>query len=208
MNDDLELTPEEKAEFERLPREASPSPLVWERIVRTLRTDGTLQSGAGARRSPAGPRAAASLWAPRWAIAGATMAASLILFVSGMVLGHWMATMSTERAFQMVRENDSAQLAQHAQEAGTAYVSALVALAELQATSERHRASATSFTPDHAASEIRQGKEAALGALYGATFELAKLTPGDSDISRILEILEERRLGRSTAGGERRTAWY
>jgi hypothetical protein len=208
MNDDLELTPEEKAEFERLPREASPSPLVWQRVVRTLRADGTLQSGAGARRSLAGPAAAPSRWMRPWALAGAAMAASLTIFVSGVLLGHWMARTSTERAFQVVREHDGAQLAQRAQEAGTAYVSALVALAELKAASDRRTPGATKLTPAETAFEIRQGKEAALGTLYGATFELAKVAPGDPDISRILAILEERRLGGSAGRGERHTVWY
>jgi len=224
MNDDLELTPAERAEFARLPREASPSPQLWERVVRTLRADGTLQSGAGARRSPAGaaaapvaepgfpalarPLATADRWMRPWALAGAAMAASLVLFVSGMLLGHWIGTTSTERAFRANREHDSAQLAQRTQDAGTAYVSALVALAGLQAASARPAAGATRLASAEVAFEIRQGKEAALGALYGATFELAKVAPGDPDVSRILGILEERRLGGSPDGGERHTVSY
>ena len=46
MNDDFELSAEEKLAFDNLPREQSPSKSLEERIVRALKNDGTLRSAA------------------------------------------------------------------------------------------------------------------------------------------------------------------
>jgi len=224
MNDDVELTPEEKMEFDNLPREASPSEFLWERIVRALREDGTLRSAAGATGTAAGSPVAApgtpglpvshwrsdrsGRWVRPWVVAAASMAASLVLFGSGVLMGQWMGARSTERAFLAVREQDSAQLAQRIQEAGTAYVSALVALSELRATAGPDTGRGRSASSAQAAAEVQQGREAALGALYGAAIELTRITPGDPDVSRILQILKERQLHGTWAGGTRMTVWY
>ena len=45
--DEFELTPEEKMAFQRLPKEAEPSQLLEERVVRSLREEGILGSGSG-----------------------------------------------------------------------------------------------------------------------------------------------------------------
>jgi len=224
MSDDVELTPEEKRQFESLPRDASPSEFVWKRIVRALREDGTMRSAAGATGLAAGsPEAAAgtlgipvSHWRGEvpgrrvrpWVVAAASMAASLILFGSGLLLGQWMGATSTQRAFLAAREQDGAQLAQRVQEAGTAYVAALVALGELRAAAAPSTSGGRAVSSAQVASEIQQGREAALGALYGAAMELARVTPGDPDIARILQVLQERRFPGTGVGGARQTVWY
>ena len=193
MSDETELTPEEKMEFDKLPRDAAPSDFVWQRIVRDLRKDGTL------RRVEAGGRRVRP-----WLVAAASMAASLILFGSGALMGHWMGARSTERAFLAVRVQDGAQVAQRIQEAGTAYVSALVALGELRAAVVPGNGRPST----QAVSEIGQGREAALGTLFGAAFELSRMAPGDPDVERILQILGQRRLQGSGAGTGQTTVWY
>ncbi|MFH0751542.1 MAG: hypothetical protein V2B17_06870, partial [Chloroflexota bacterium] len=180
-----------------LPREAAPSDFVWQRIVRELREDGTL------RRIEAGGRRVRP-----WLVAAVSMAASLVLFGSGAMMGHWLGARSTERAFLAAREQDAAQLAQRVQEAGSAYVAALVALGELRAAAVPGNGRGVSAPPTQADSEIGQGREAALGALYGAAFELARMTPGDPDVAGILQILEQRRHQGTGAGTGQTTVWY
>jgi hypothetical protein len=197
MSDETELTPEEKMEFDKLPREAAPSDFVWQRIVRDLREDGTL------RRAEAGGRR----FRP-WLVAAASMAASLVLFGSGALMGHWMGTRSTERAFLAAREQDATLLAQRVQEAGSAYVAALAALGDLRPVAGRAPALGAPVAPALAATEIRQGREAALAALYGAAVELARLAPGDPDVSEVIRILESRRFQGTGGAGTRQQIWY
>ena len=197
MGDDTELTPEEKMEFDKLPREAAPSGFVWQRIVRDLREDGTLRrvAAGGHRVRP-------------WLVAAASMAASLVLFGSGALMGHWMGTRSTERAFLAAREQDAAQLAQRVQETGSAYVAALVALGDLRPAAGQASPLGPAVAPARAVSEMRQGREAALAALYGAAVELARLAPGDPDVSEVIRILESRRYQGLGAAGTRHQTWY
>lgn len=216
MEDEVELTPEEKMAFQRLPTEAAPPDLLEERIVRALREDGTLRQDATVVRS-GGPADEARPWPTeaeptRWGRFRAwmiplSMAASLVLFGGGVALGHRMGTRSTAEAFLAVREQDAASLALRIQEAGSAYVSALAALGELGGATEQ-RPSGQGAVASHAAQGIEQGRAAALGALYGAAFELARMAPGDADVLRILRILEERRT--RDLGGEpaRNMVWF
>jgi hypothetical protein len=139
-------------------------------------------------------------------MAAAAAAASLALFGGGVWMGQWMGTHSTTEAFLAVREQDAAQLALRIQEAGSAYVSALAALGELRGAEDPGAAGDPVATD--AAREIQQGRAAALGALYGAAFELARMAPGDADVFRILQILEERRtrdVGGTPAGN---VVWF
>ena len=197
MSDDTELTPEEKMEFDKLPREEAPSDFVWQRIVRDLREDGTL------RRAETGGRRVRP-----WLVTAASVAASLTLFGSGALMGHWAGTRSTERAFLAVREQDGAQVAQRVQEAGSAYVSALVALGELRAAAVPGNGRGVPASSTQAVSEIGQGREAAFAALYGAAVELARIAPGDPDVSAVISILQGRRFGEAGAAGERQQVWY
>jgi len=167
MHDDNDLTPEERMAFQRLPREAEPSRLLEERVVRSLRHEGILTSPASAGR-----------WVRSWMLAGAA-AASLVLFGVGLALGQWMGSRSMTQAFLAVREQDAQQVALRIQEAGSAYVAALASLTDLRSAD--------------GPGEYTQGREAAMGALYGAAFELARLSPDDPDVLQVLQILEDRR---------------
>jgi len=203
MNDEVELTPEEKMAFENLPREARPSDLLEERIVGVLRHEGILRSRTERAASPSHPTRVR--WVRPW-MAAAAAAASLVLFGAGVWMGQWMGARSTTEAFLAVREQDAAQLALRIQEAGSVYVSALAALGELRGASDQ--GAAGDPVAIDAAREIQQGRAAALGALYGAAFELARMAPGDADVFKILQILEERRtrdVGGTPAGN---VVWF
>ena len=196
MRDENELTPEEKMAFQRLPREAEPSMLLEERIVRSLRGEGILGRGseeAGAEGLGSGedsrPRTG-GIWLRPWMTAAA-VAASLVLFASGVFLGQWLGTQSTAQAFLAVREQDATQLAMTIQEAGSAYVSALAALSELRVGGAP--GGEAGGGPLLSASDLQQGREVALGALFGAAYELARMSPDDAHVLRVLQILEDRR---------------
>lgn len=221
MTDENELTPEETMAFQRLPREAEPSRILEERVVRSLKEEGIL----GTREEVAGVGAGAILagegrgegtrprgqWLRPW-MAAAAIAASLVLFASGVFLGQWLGSQSTTQAFLAVREQDAAQLAMTIQQAGSAYVSALAALGELRVEElggEEVQEPGGEGGPLFSASDMEQGKEVALGALYGAAFELARMSPDDADVLRILQILEDRKAREEGyAGGSRNVVWF
>jgi len=204
MIDEHDLTPEEEMAFQRLPREAEPSRILEERVVKSLRDEGVL----GLRKVDATgtDRDAGVRWFRPW-MAAASLAASLVLFASGVVLGQRMGSMTTAEVFIQVREQDAAQLALRIQEAGSAYVSALAALGRLEADGRLEE------LPDQTASlqgvDLRQGREVAFGALYGASNELARMSPEDTDVLRILQILEERQAREEgRGGGDRNVVWF
>ena len=218
--DEFELAPEEKMAFQRLPKEAEPSQLLEERVVRSLREEGILGSGSGLGAAEGtdavvgaevgaegrdGARPSARLWFRPW-MATAAAAASVALFASGMALGQWMGSRTTTDAFIAVREQDAAHLALRIQEAGSMYVSALAAMTRLQSV-DLSEGSATD--PEMNAVLLQQGREAAYGALYGAANELARMSPDDADVLRVLQILEDRR-GREEGWGsdDRNTVWF
>ena len=151
---DDELIPEEAAAFLALPR-ATPQHdrLAEERTVRALREAGLL--AATARRP-----------ATRFAIAGAAIAAATLIFVAGALYGRGLA------AQQAGQDASAAQSpAIQVQQAGTAYVSALVRLS---------RASDTERTP---------GLEAGTATLRAAATSLASVNPNDSVARRIRSSL-------------------
>ena len=119
------------------------------------------------------------------------MAASVVLFASGVILGQRMTAETTAQAFLAVREQDAGQLALTIQEAGSAYVSALVALGELGREEPGEEGGGPGAAQVSAA--LLQGSEVALGSMFAAAYELARLNPGDADVQRVLQILEERR---------------
>jgi len=207
--DEFELTPEEKMAFQRLPKEAGPSQLLEERVVRSLREEGILGSGSGQGAAEGtdavvgaevgaegrdGARPSARLWFRPW-MATAAAAASV-----------GMGFRTTTDAFIAVREQDAAHLALRIQEAGSMYVSALAAMTRLQSV-DLSEGSATD--PEMNAVLLQQGREAAYGALYGAANELARMSPDDADVLRVFQILEDRR-GREEGWGsdDRNTVWF
>jgi len=214
--DEFELTPEEKMAFKRLPMEAEPSQLLEERVVRSLRDEGFLgsESGQGAAEGTGagdaaegggGARPRAGRWFRPW-MATAAAAASVALFASGMVLGQWMGSQTTTDAFIAVREQDATHLALRIQEAGSMYVSALAAMTQQQSL-DLSEGSVTD--PGLNAVLLQQGREAAFGALYGAANEMARMSPDDADVLRVLQILEDRR-GREEGWGadDRNVIWF
>jgi len=203
--DGHDLTPEEKMAFQQLPREAESSRMLEERIVRSLREEGVLGHGAS-RGSATGGGSGGGGWYRPW-MAAASIAASLVLFASGVVLGQWMGSQSTTQAFIQVREQDAAQLALSIREAGSAYVSALAALSELRVAGLGEEGAGAGAS--QAGIDLQQGREVALGALYGAAYELARLNPDDADVLRVLQILEERRAREEGwSGDERNVVWF
>ena len=203
--DERELTPTEEMAFQRLAREAEPSRILEERIVRSLREEGVLGPGAIGGSAPGGISGGGRWYRP-W-MAAASVAASLLLFSSGVVLGQWMGSQSTTQAFMQVREQDATHLALRIQEAGSAYVSALAALGELRVAGLGEEG--TGAGASQAGTDLRQGREVALGALYGAANELVRMSPGDADVLRVLQILEERRAREEGRGGEdRNVVWF
>jgi hypothetical protein len=193
--DEFEWTPEEKMAFKGLPREAEPSRILEERVVRSLREEGILGRERGR-----------PLWIRPWMLAG-SVAASLILFASGVFLGEWMGSRSTTQAFIQVREQDVTQVALRIQEAGSAYVAALAALGEFPSGSTTEEGK--SGGPANAATDLQQGREVALGALYGAAYELARLDPDDGDLLRVLQILQDRRArDDGSADATRNVIWF
>jgi len=204
-SEEVELTAEEAMAFQSLPREAEPSRILEERVVTSLREEGILRKGGRPEREVAEPRAFRS-WLRPWMVAGSA-AASLVLFASGVLVGHWMGTRSTAQAFLAVREQDAGDLALRIQEAGTAYVSALVALGDV--TRQTPVQGGAVGGPSPALAELLQGSEVALGALYAAAYELARLNPGDADVRRVLQILEDRRARETGVEGEaRNVVWF
>jgi len=202
--DEFELTPEEKMAFRDLPREAEPSRILEERIVASLREDGILRGSGGVGAKPgSGSRVG---WYRPW-MAAASVAASLALFALGVVLGQWMGSRSTTQAFIQVREQDASQVALRIQEAGSAYVAALAALGQMEM--RQGDGSSSGGEASQAGTEVQQGREVALGALYAAANELARMNPGDADVLRVLQILEERRAREEGRGdGPRNVVWF
>lgn len=213
MNDENELTPEERMAFQRLPREAEASRLLEERIVRSLKEDGVLveagevavnQGGTTGRQYA---RESGGIWLRPW-MAAAAVAAALTLFTSGIFLGQWMGTRSTAEVLLAVREQDATQLAMTIQEAGSAYVSALAALGELR-VEEPGETEAGQADPLFSVADLQQGREVAMGALYGAAYELARMTPDDRDVLSVLQILEDRRAREEGwAANTRNVVWF
>lgn len=260
---EVDLTPEERMAFERLPRASEPSRMLEERIVKSLREEGLLarstSSGAGCgsavqvgdggreRGKSRGGGVATGGWArsagiPPWALA-ASVAASLVLFGCGVLLGHTVGARSTAETFLAVREQDANQLALRIQEAGSAYVAALAALSELRPAGglgsggargiggagdtsqdrsgqagqgeltgrggEQVRGPASNAGLAQVGLGLAQGREVAMGTLYGAAYELARLDPGNTDVLQILQILEDRRArAAGHEGGGRDVIWF
>lgn len=166
------LTPRERAELETLPRERQPGRLLEERIVKTLRARGLLRN----------PRWIVPARIP-WLAAG--LAASVALFVTGVAVGQWLGTRTMAESMVTAQELTAMEAAAAVQRAGSAYVTALVSLAELADSSSN--------------GAVAQGREAALNALYAAAFELVQMVPSDPVAVTIREGLEQTRLARPQA---------
>jgi hypothetical protein len=171
----VELTPEERAALDALPRERVPGRMLEERTINALRDGGLLGSAAPARQSVEGPARKGERGRPWWT-AAAAMAAGIALFAGGLSVGQMLGARQTADAFQTVFEEGDARLASRVQRAGSDYVTALEALAEA----------------GDAAADTGQALEVALTALWAAANEIVRLAPDDPLTARILQGFEAR----------------
>ena len=182
--DDEELTAAEREAFEALPREAMPGRLLEERVVSELRGRGLL----GARR------ARRPFWG-RLQI-GAAAAAAIALFASGLAVGQWLGARHTANAMLAIQRQDEAHAAAAVQRTGSAYLSALGALAQASASSDPQ--------------EVARAREAAQSVLHEAANEMVRLAPDDPVSAQILKGLERARVQAAPAStdGKQRLVWF
>lgn len=162
---DNELTAQEQAAFAALPRERNASAMLEQRTVRALRSRGLLGRGS-------------SLRVRAW-IAAAGVAAAAALFMGGLAVGQWLGTRTVAQSMANTQAESALEMAVAVQRAGSAYVTALSALAQTADTSSN--------------SAIAQGREAALTALYAAVHELVLLAPDDPVAVTLWDVLERQR---------------
>ena len=184
MHDD-ELTPEERAAMEALPRERPPDRALEERIVRALRAQGLLERRAVLRLT---------LPATGWLAAAA---AAVVLFAGGFVLGAWLESRHTTQVVLDMHQRDAAEAAAMVQRTGSAYVSALSALA--------------SFAEKARPQDLAPAREAAVNALHAAANQMVRLVPEEPVAVNILQGMAQASRGDSleaAAAGPRRVVWF
>jgi hypothetical protein len=184
MHDD-ELTPEERAAMEALPRERPPDRALEERVVRALRAQGLLERPATLRLTlpPLGWLAAA--------------AASVMIFAGGVALGAWLESRHTTQVVLDMHQRDAAETAALVQRTGSAYVSALSTLA--------------TFAEKARPQEMEPAREAAVNALHAAASQMVRLLPEEPVAVNILQGMA--RASRSdsleaAASEPRRVVWF
>jgi hypothetical protein len=170
MNDnDHDLTEQERAELASLPRERDTGQLLEERTVQALRHQQLL----GTRFRPR--------WYRRTLLVAAGVAAAVAFFVSGLAVGQWLGTRTVTDSMAAANHQTAMQAAAAVQRAGSAYVLALTALAQVADT-----------TDDRA---VDQGREVALASLYAAVRELVLLAPDDPMAVTLRQELERLQQG-------------
>lgn len=182
---DKELTPEERAAFEALPRTREPGRLLEERTVRALADRGLLE--VMPRRWGRG----------RIPVIAAGIAAALALFVGGIAVGQWIGSRAVADSMAAAQQETALEMAVAVQHAGSAYVSALASLSQL-ADSNSNGA-------------LAQGREAALTALYAAAHELVQLAPDDPIAVTIRDRLDHLRREQAATydqGAVRHVVWF
>ena len=187
MNGSDELTPGEREAFEALPKEHAPRAHLEDRVVLALQRRGLL---AIPLTSAAGGRRRLAPW-----LVGA-VAAALALFVGGFATGQYFGARSgAAAAISGVQASGSAaQVAAHAERAGTMYVAALVALNQLSDSAD---------APTRA-----KARQAALAALGSAAEEVAHLAPNDPLAAAVLRGLNERSREQGPAPSSRSVVWF
>jgi hypothetical protein len=165
-----------------LPEDSAPSALLEERTVRELRRRGLL------RRKRSIPAA--------W-LAG-SVAASLALFATGVVVGQLLATRSAVTAVAQLQQQDAVAAAAHVQQTGTAYVQALEALVNAARSQNNGQ-------------DPRVARDVALTALHQAANEVVRLAPNDPVVAKILQGIEQERQQSQTRTGrpsDRQIVWF
>ena len=171
----VELTDAERESLDALPRETDPGRLLEERTVRALREKGLLAASRASGIAVSPPAHSREHGRPWWRSAAA-LAAGIALFAGGMSIGQILGSRQTAEAFQSVFEEGDVRLASQVQRAGSEYVAALEALADV----------------DGAAADSGQALEVALTALWAAANEIVRLAPDDPLAARILQGFEAR----------------
>lgn len=184
MNEEFDKEWEEKlmSYARELPSETMPSALLEERTVRELRSRGILKKKR---------RVIPMAW-----LAG-SIAASLALFATGVVVGQYMGTRTTVTAIAKVQNTDAATAAAQVQRTGTAYVQALEAL-----VTAAHQRNGGQVNP--------QAREVALTALHEAANEVVRLAPNDPVVAKILQGIEQERKQSQPRNGraDRQIVWF
>jgi hypothetical protein len=154
---DQELTPEERRALDELPAERTPSDLLEERVVSSLRDRGLLRRERGR---------VLAITPSRLAVA---VAACFLLLVAGFAVGRWTSP-STAAGPPLpspgpTRQADEFAVAASLQQAASAYV---IALEDLEASLQTA-----------GSEQARQGREVALASLYSAADRVSRFVPGD-----------------------------
>ena len=153
---------DEEERFRTLARSVSPGRHLEERVVGELKRRGLL-----------GPRVRSR--SPWWLTA---IAASLAIFFGGFAAGQWSGSRSaTTGVLTLLQEANATERAALVQQTGAHYVAALAALADLRS--------------EESSEAWRQGREAALVALYSSVAELARVDPDNGEVARLMNILAE-----------------
>ena len=184
---DDELTPQERAAFDALPREREPSRLLEERTVRALRERGLVHASTAGRRGLRFPAA--------W-ITGA-IAAGIALFLGGLATGQYVASRNKTQIVTAMQQRDAQQAALMVQQTGSAYVQALSRLSQVSDTTRAGR---------------QQGREVATSMLRAAADEVVRLNPNDPVASGILAAFDrantqQARAQRDTTG-KQSVVWF
>jgi hypothetical protein len=179
MNNESEWEARYMDMVRELPKESIPSALLEERTVRELRGRGVLRR---------------QRWIPTSWLVG-TVAASIALFASGIVVGQWMGTRTAASTVALIaNSSNAAAAAAHVQQTGTAYVQAMELLANSTSQTQGQQPSA-------------QAREVALAALHAAANQVIRLAPNDPIATRILQGIEQTKPSDERDAG-RKIVWF
>lgn len=196
MHDD-DLTPDERDRLRALPRELDPDDSLEERTVRTLRAHGLLRATpARVFRFPVSP-----LWL------GAAAAACFVLFAGGFFFGSWMEARHTTQVVSAMHEQDATRAAALVQQTGSAYVSAMAALASYAENKQQSAPASGARGTEATSAELAQGREVAVNALHAAANQLVRIAPEDPLAVQILSGMNKA-ARRDTASTTDRLVWF
>jgi hypothetical protein len=181
---DEDLSATEREAFAALPREVMPGRLLEERVVSELRAQGYL-----------GVRHARHAGWGRLRIAAAA-AAAVAMFASGLAVGQWLGARHTANAMLALQRQDAANAAAAVQRTGSAYLSALGALAQASTSADPH--------------EVALARQAAQSVLHQAANEMVRMAPDDPMSAQILQGFERARTQSASTRpeGKQRVVWF
>lgn len=184
MNDDFDKDWEDTLVIHAadLPMEIMPSAMLEERTVGELRKRGLLRKR----------RMLSSAW-----LVG-SIAASLALFASGVVVGQYVGTRNTVEIMASIPKSDAAKATAQVELTGEAYVRALEALV-------------TAAQLNRGEADSSKARQVALTALHQAANEVVRLAPNDPVVAKILQGIEQENRQARTLNGrsnERQIVWF